>query len=98
MAVLFQMTVPMSTDQYDTLNAALQKHAPGIFAGCLAHVAVPVDGGMQISDLWESTDALEAFQARMMPIAAEVGVAPPPGGQAPEPVVSQVHAYWLPGA
>lgn len=97
MAILFQITVPMSTEQYDALNAALQKHAPDIFAGCLAHVAVPADGGMQITDLWESVEALEAFQARMMPVAAEVGIAPP-SGEGPQPTVGQVHAYWVPGA
>lgn len=93
MAVLIEVDVPATEQQYDALSARLQAAGPEMFAGCLCHVAVVEDGRVKVADLWESQAALEAFQQRMMPIAAELGF--PRSDTAPS--VTEVHAYWVPG-
>ncbi|MBT2397156.1 hypothetical protein [Streptomyces sp. ISL-100] len=83
----------VTTEQYDKLNARLQSLPGNPFEGCLAHVAVPTDSGLQIFDLWESEQALQRFNEVIMPVASEVGI---PQGEMPK--TSKVHNYWLPGA
>ncbi|MFF4223231.1 hypothetical protein ACX9I7_29695 [Streptomyces sp. L500] len=43
--------------------------------GLLAHIAGPVDGGWRVVDVWESSEALEAFAKHLGPILAELGYA-----------------------
>ncbi|MCF2530293.1 hypothetical protein [Yinghuangia soli] len=95
MAILMRIEIPITAQQYDALFARLQKEGPEIFTGCLTHVAVAKDGGMEITDLWNSQADMEAFMARMMPISAEVGITPANG---PEPSIVEVHNHWVPGA
>ncbi|MFI8962585.1 hypothetical protein ACIGO8_10745 [Streptomyces sp. NPDC053493] len=83
----------VSTDQYDALNAKLQG-TPEIFEGCLSHVCVPTDSGLEIFDLWETERQMNAFTEKMMPVAADLGW---PVTQAP-PRTRTVHNYWVPGA
>jgi hypothetical protein len=62
-------------------------------AGCIAHVVVPrPGGGVQITDLWESTEDMQAFQRRMMPLEASLGLAAP----ANPPKIAEVLNYWIP--
>ena len=95
MAIFVHATLPgVTTDQYDALNAELQK-TPEIFAGCLSHTCVPGDSGLEIYDLWESEEAMNKFTAAMMPVAERSGMPAGPGGG---PTISQVHNYWVPSA
>lgn len=92
MAILMQAELPgVTTAQYDALNAKLQAQPGNPFEGCLAHICVPVGGGLQISDLWESEQAMRKFMEAVMPLAAEANLP-----QGPEPKMSQVHNYWVP--
>ncbi|MEU6659108.1 hypothetical protein [Streptomyces sp. NPDC046821] len=94
MAVLIEAELNgVTTEQYDALNAKLQKAPGNPFAGCLAHVAVPTGSGLKIYDLWESEAAVQKFQDVVMPLAAEMGMS---GGSMPQ--ASKVHHYWVPGA
>ncbi|MGW4650372.1 hypothetical protein [Kitasatospora sp. NPDC004289] len=94
MAVLIHAVLPgITAEQYDALNARLQQ-TPEIFAGCLSHVCVATDQGLEIFDLWESEAQMDAFADRMMPVAQELGW---PSGSG-RPPVHQVHNYWVPGA
>lgn len=93
MAVLIEVDLPATKEQYDALSARLLAAGPEMFTGCLCHVAV-IDGGrLKVTDLWESQAAMEAFRERMMPIARELGF---PASDK-EPSVTEVHAYWVPG-
>ncbi|MEV0320277.1 hypothetical protein ACIBKX_25355 [Streptomyces sp. NPDC050658] len=93
MAIFMHASLPgVTTDQYDALNAKLQQ-SPEIFEGCIAHVCVPSDAGLDIYDVWESEQHMQAFGEKMMPIAESVGLSGP-GGQ---PTVFAVHNHWVAG-
>ncbi|MEU4350222.1 hypothetical protein [Streptomyces sp. NPDC023838] len=92
MAILMQIELPgVTTEQYDALNSRLQALPSNPFGGCLAHVCVPMGGGVKISDLWESEQAMQKFMEVVTPLAQEAGLP-----QGPEPKVSQVHNYFVP--
>ncbi|MEU5952539.1 hypothetical protein [Streptomyces sp. NPDC047525] len=94
MAIFMHASLPgVTTDQYDALNAKLQQ-TPEIFDGCIAHVCVPGSDGLDIYDIWESEQHMQAFGEKMMPIAESAGLSGP-GGQ---PEAFSVHNYWIPGA
>lgn len=94
MAIFMHAAVPgITTDQYDTLNAKLQE-TPEIFDGCIAHVCVPSENGLDIYDVWESEGQMNAFGEKMMPVAAELGW-PVSGGKSE---VSTIYNHWIPGA
>lgn len=83
----------MTTEQYDALNAELRLLPGDTYAGCLAHVCVPTDSGVEIYDLWESQEAMDAFFTVMMPIAEKQGLPV----SAERPTVSPVHGYRVAG-
>ncbi|MFF4173303.1 hypothetical protein [Streptomyces sp. NPDC001744] len=94
MALFVHAVVPgTTTGQYDALHSALQER-PGIFEGCLAHACVPTDEGIEVFDIWESEQHMNAFVEKMMPVAAEQGW---PGAEV-APRVLRVHNHWVPGA
>ncbi|MER5308639.1 hypothetical protein ABT034_12715 [Streptomyces sp. NPDC002773] len=82
----------ITTEQYDALNARLQE-TPDIFDGCVSHACAVTDDGLEILDVWESQQKMEAFAERMMPVATELGWPETPG----QPRVLQVHNHWVPG-
>ncbi len=45
--------------QYDQASAKLKK--PGLPAGLLHHVCVPIDGGFMVVETWESEKAIQEF-------------------------------------
>ncbi|MEU1366077.1 hypothetical protein ABZ454_08075 [Streptomyces sp. NPDC005803] len=95
MAIFMKASLPgMTTDQYEKLNGELQSMPGDTFAGCLAHVCVTTDAGIEVYDLWESQEAMDKFGAVMMPVAEKQGL--PAASERPK--VSQVHRYWIPGA
>jgi hypothetical protein len=49
------------------------------------HVAFLVDGGIRVSEIWDSREKWEAFGERLMPILADVGIEPG------EPEVFEIH-------
>ena len=49
------------------------------------HIAFVVDGGIRVSEIWDSREKWEAFGERLMPILADVGIEPG------EPEVFEVH-------
>ncbi|MFJ5549413.1 hypothetical protein [Streptomyces sp. NPDC093225] len=94
MAVLVHAALPgISTDQYDALNAKLQE-TPEIFDGCVSHTCVPTGEGLEVFDVWDTEEQMNAFTERMMPLAVELG-----WPSDPEKVsvrVFPVHNYWPP--
>jgi hypothetical protein len=53
--------------------------------GMEPHVAFLVDGGIRVSEIWDSREKWEAFGERLMPILADVGIEPG------EPEIFEVH-------
>ncbi|MEU5163692.1 hypothetical protein AB0G74_29335 [Streptomyces sp. NPDC020875] len=94
MAIYMHAELPgVTTEQYEELNAALAALPGNAFEGVLAHVCVAGDTGLDVYDLWESREAMDAFMARMAPVARGLGWnAPPAPG-----TVAEVHRYWIPG-
>ncbi|AZK93599.1 MULTISPECIES: hypothetical protein [Streptomyces] len=93
MAIFMHAALPgVTAAQYDELNSALQELPGDTFAGCLAHVCAVGENGLDIYDLWESQAAMDAFGAKMMPVAERFGwgVTPAP------PTVAEVYRYWIP--
>ncbi|MFF7245063.1 hypothetical protein ACFZBU_14320 [Embleya sp. NPDC008237] len=92
MAILMQVDLTgVDTEKYDKLSARVQSgEIPA--TGCLAHVAIATGDGVRVIDLWESQAAMEAFTARLMPVAEELGFPPSPT----PPLINEVYGYWVP--
>ena len=73
-------------DIYDEAIRQLAAAGAGAPEGRLYHVALERDGEIQVFDIWESQEAMEAFGPVLMPILAGLGVDP---GQ---PMVQAVHS------
>jgi len=84
--VRFAPPSPPPTSQYDETIRRLEGDG-GEFPpdGLEYHIAFLVDGGIRVSEIWDSRDKWEAFGERLMPILADVGIEPG------EPEVFEVH-------
>ncbi len=71
-------------DLYDECIRRLDAAGAGAPAGRSHHVALEVDGQIQVFDVWDSMEQFDAFGATLVPILGELGVDP---GQ---PMVSPV--------
>jgi hypothetical protein len=86
MALGFHFTPSSFTPEaYDKALGLLEAAGAGAPAGRLYHFALETDGLIQVFDVWESQESMEAFGAALLPIMAELGSDP---GQ---PMVSPVH-------
>jgi hypothetical protein len=74
-----------STATYDETLSKLEAAGAGAPAGRLYHVALETDGQIQVFDIWDSQESLDAFGQTLMPIMAGLGAEPG------EPMVSKVH-------
>ena len=74
-----------STATYDEALAKLEVAGAGAPEGRLYHVALETDGQIQVFDVWDSQESLDAFGETLMPIMAGLGADPG------EPMVSKVH-------
>ena len=84
--VRFAPSAPPPTSQYDETIRRLEGDG-GEFPpdGLEYHIAFLVDGGIRVSEIWDSREKWEAFGERLMPILADVGIEPG------EPEVFEVH-------
>jgi len=89
MAVFMELELPVTTDEYDAVEAAMnpQWDPPD---GLIAHTA-RIDGDtLKILDIWESPEAFGAFaESRLGPTIGETlgDDAPPP----PQPTFTELH-------
>jgi len=72
-------------DKYDEAIKQLDAAGAGAPAGRVYHVAMESNGEIQVFDIWESQEALDAFGPTLGPILGGLGVDP---GQ---PMVQRVH-------
>ena len=75
--VRFAPPSPPPTSQYDETIRRLEGDG-GEFPpdGLEYHIAFLVDGGIRVSEIWDSREKWEAFGQRLMPILADVGIEP----------------------
>jgi hypothetical protein len=86
MALAFYFTPSGFTqEKYDETIRQLEAAGAGAPEGRTFHVALESNGEIQVFDIWESQEALEAFGTTLFPILAGVGADP---GQ---PAVARVH-------
>lgn len=74
MAVVYIFEVPgAGAEEYDAVMEQLGDGGRGV-PGRLYHAAGPTEDGWMVVDVWESTEAFEAFLAeRLLPVARKVG-------------------------
>jgi hypothetical protein len=87
MAILTVFNVPtMNGETYNRILRDLETAGAGRPKGRLYHVAsLREDGSLMVTDVWESTELLDAFSQTLMPILNKAGVT------AVEPTVYPVH-------
>lgn len=79
----------LSVAQYDEVSQRLG--AAGVMppAGILSHCTFAAGpGGLHIFEIWENTEAFEAFAATLMPILGELGI------DVGRPMVTPVNSYF----
>jgi hypothetical protein len=89
MAVFMEMDLPVTPDQYDAVEAAMnpQENPPD---GLIAHTARLDGDTLKILDVWESPEAFGAFaESQLGPTIGETlgEDAPPP----PQPKFTELH-------
>jgi hypothetical protein len=70
---------------YDEALKRLEEAGAGSPAGRLHHVAMETDGQIQVFDIWDSQESLDAFGQTLVPIMSDLGADPG------EPTVSKIH-------
>ncbi len=92
MAVMMQMTWNgIGAEEYE----AARKHVNwegDVPPGAMFHVVAVTDGGVRVTDVWESAEAFDAFvRDRLMPGVKELGI---PGE--PQVEILPAHAVFAP--
>ena len=87
MSIVVRFAPPATppAEQYDETIRRLEETGDFPPEGLEYHVAFLVDGGIRVSEIWDSREKWEAFGERLMPILADVGIEPG------EPEVFEVH-------
>ncbi len=77
MALSFYFTPSGFTPEvYDQVVSRLEAEGAGAPAGRLYHAALESDGQIQVFDVWDSQESVEAFLPTVSAIMAELGVDP----------------------
>jgi hypothetical protein len=72
--------LPISSDEYDAIDAQIINDPPGL----ILHAASRWAGGMRIIDVWQSEQDYRRFeQEQIMPVMARLGRRPDPTGPPP---------------
>jgi len=86
MAYAYVMDVPAPIEFYDALHAEIGRRSGGDVVGMLLHVGRETRAGFQITEVWESKELYDRFDAEILgPALAHLsGGRPPPEGPARE--------------
>jgi len=77
MSVLIRFAPPsMSADQYDQVTRRLQEAGDWPPDGMDYHICFGSEGNLEVSEIWDSREQLEAFGDRLRPVLTEVGIDP----------------------
>jgi hypothetical protein len=79
MAYGFVMDVAAPIDFYDALHAEVGRRTTGGVDGLLVHIGRETPGGYQLTEIWESKELCDRFNAEVLaPALAQLsGVEPP---------------------
>ncbi|HWE69601.1 MAG TPA: hypothetical protein VG205_04515 [Acidimicrobiales bacterium] len=66
--------VGFTPEKYRDVIKQLDEAGAGAPKGRTYHVALESDGAIQVFDIWESQEEVDAFAATLKPILAEAGV------------------------
>ncbi len=72
-------------EKYKEAIRQLEAAGAGAPEGRIHHIALENDGEIQVFDIWESQEALDAFAGTLVPVLTGLGVELSP------PMVSRVH-------
>ncbi len=64
----------LTADQYEAVQSRLNEAGHWPPDGLEYHVCFGENGQLRVSEIWSSTEQLEAFGQQLMPILADVGV------------------------
>lgn len=79
MAIVVQFELSgASSDKYEEVHRRLDAAGSGKPAGRLYHVSFGAADNLQVIDVWESPQALEAFGRILEPLLRELGIAAVP--------------------
>jgi hypothetical protein len=81
----------LTRQQYDAVTRKMEKAGAWPPDGLQLHVLFGSEGGLKVSEIWESEEQLRAFGEQLMPVLNEVGVQ-----VAGEPEVFEVHVLEQP--
>jgi hypothetical protein len=94
MAVFMELEIPITPDDYDAVDEALDNRGnpPD---GLIAHSARFDGETLKVLDIWESPEAFQAFaQSRLGPTIGET--LGEDGPSAPEPTFTELHNAYSP--
>jgi hypothetical protein len=75
-----------TTEQYDETVRRFEESGDFPPDGLEYHVAFVSGGDLRVSEIWDSTEQMEAFGQRLMPVLAEMGIE-----LAGEPEILEIH-------
>jgi hypothetical protein len=86
MSVLARFTpASLTAAQYDESIRKLEEAGEFPPDGLEYHLCFGTEGSLQVSEIWDSREQLQAFGERLMPILTEIGI------EAGEPTLLEVH-------
>jgi len=86
MSIVVRFAPPSLTrEQYEESVRRLEQSGDFPPDGMEYHVCFGPEGGLRVSEIWDSREQFEAFGARLMPVLADIGIEPG------EPEVLDVH-------
>jgi hypothetical protein len=69
-------TTGMNEEKYDEVIKRLEEAGAGAPAGRMHHVCYKIDGGLGVTDVFDSIENFEAFGKTLMPILIGLGIDP----------------------
>jgi hypothetical protein len=86
MSILARFTpASLTAAQYDESIRKLEEAGDFPPEGLEYHLCFGTEGNLQVSEIWDSREQLQAFGERLMPILSEIGI------EAGEPALLEVH-------
>jgi hypothetical protein len=72
--VRFTPAAGVTTDQYDETIRRLERSGDWLPEGLEYHVAFRSNGGLRVSEIWDSREQFDAFGERLMPVLKDAGI------------------------
>lgn len=79
----------LTADKYDQANKRLEAEGLWPADGCDYHVCFGSEGNLKVSEIWDSTEQLQAFGEQLMPVLSDVGI-----DFSGEPEIFEVHNIY----